>query len=121
MSGIGVFFALDDETTEKLRKMRSREKRVDFVTDDIENLYFEEHAEFVLDTDHWWAEINIVLTEGTFKIGEGSHALGLAVFDGKQLGLPDEYILSLKTPDQVTEISAALDKVKKADFRECFF
>jgi hypothetical protein len=118
MAMLGVLFALDKGTVDKLKSFKSDEDRLDFLQGDIETDYFENHADKVCELDKAWDAIDRALTESGHKeVYLTSHV----ILGGESLYSQQDYIMSLKTPEQVNDIAKALGSVTEESFREKYF
>ena len=109
MSCLGVLFAVGTDIIEKLRAM-PRDDRPDYISSELEELYFEEFPECTCELDKSWDAMHRLLNDGTLSPGNGS-PLSLAILGGEELYYDDEhddYIISVKTPEQVRSVSKAL-------------
>jgi len=121
MSCLGVHFALTEEQATKLRSFESDGERLDFLLEEIESYFFEEAPEFKAESDKSWDAMHRALTDGELSYTNGSYPLNHVVLGGEVLYFEDDYIMSLKTPAQVTDVANALGQVSEEKFRELYF
>lgn len=88
--------------------------------EDIEEEYFNNHKDFIAETDKAWDFIHRALTDGTLGSYEKSYPLSHLILGGQQLYSGDDYIMALKTPEQVAEIAVALGAINESTFRDRF-
>ncbi|CAN5764669.1 hypothetical protein BH09VER1_BH09VER1_51050 [soil metagenome] len=118
MSGLGVHFALMEGEVEELRSLSDEREQLEHLLEAIEPAYFERDPGFMAETDRWWDPIHRALTDGRLNWASGEYPLSHAVLAGESLYAGTDYIMSLKTPKQVREISAALAGVTEEEFHE---
>jgi hypothetical protein len=116
MAGSGIFFAVDRDTAERLKKTDMAERPF-FITKELDEVYFDEYPERTCELEDSWEAVHRALTDGSFCFDCADFPLGNAVlggevlyFDGKKY---DDHIITLKTPEQaksVFEGLAALDE-----------
>ncbi len=120
MAGRGVHFAINAKTAQKLIKL-PRDERADFIMDEIEDYFFEQESSYLAQTDKAWDAIHRVLTDGQLLWENGEYPLNHAILAGELLiggEANDDYLISLKTPAQVADISAALEDFSEEDFKQ---
>ena len=107
----GVFFALSSEQKERLLALDSDEKRLDYIQEEIEEAWEEDH---LLQTDKAWDAIHRCLTDGTLSVARSSTPLGKLILGGIQLySDPQSYIVNFTDSSELSEISIALKAVTK--------
>jgi hypothetical protein len=116
MSCLGVHFALTADDVAALRAMDDESERLDHVQEVIEERYLEEET-FAAQSDKSWDAMHRALADGRLGWEGGTYPLNHAVLGGELLYTEDDYIMSLKSPEQVKQISAALDALDAAAFR----
>ncbi|MCZ9888898.1 DUF1877 family protein [Brachyspira hyodysenteriae] len=68
MGCLGVFFALSDRDLNKLLKT-SRFERPDFISEDLEEIYFEKHTKYIYELDKSWDAMHRCLSnDGAFSV-----------------------------------------------------
>lgn len=117
MSCLGVHFSITAEEAEALRRCPSDADRLDLLHEEIEERYFESAPELLAESDKAWDAMHRLLSDGTLSWNGGQFPLNHAVLGGESLYAGDDYIIALKTPDQVREIAAALAKLDEVEFR----
>jgi hypothetical protein len=118
MSYLGVLFSLDKKTVDQLKSFSDDEDRLDYLQGDIEEIYFEDHPEWVCELDKAWDAIHRTLTDGNLEWKNGEYPLNHFILGGEILYSQDDYIISLKSPQQVSDIYNALAKVTAEQFKE---
>jgi len=83
----------------------------------IETHYFEEQPDFKAESDKAWDAMHRTLADGQLSGDGGEYPLGHVVLAGELLYTEPDYIMSLKTPQQVCDIAAALPAITEAEFR----
>lgn len=119
MSALGVLFAVGGEIIEKLRKMPLEERPV-FISEELEELYFEDYPECTYELDKSWDAMHRALSDGRLSF-DGTDPLSLAIMGGERLYFDeshDDYIITAKSPEQVAEISEALSALTDELFTE---
>lgn len=110
----GVLFSIDQETADHLRALDD-EERVEYITEVLEEDYFTNHREWVAETDKSWDWMHRALTDGHLAWNNGSYPLNHVIFGGESLG-QDDYLVSLKTPQQVRDVAAELTGISEEQF-----
>ena len=121
MGCLGVHFALSEQDVDGLRAHDDEEDRLSFLTDQIERTYFQHHKAYVGQSDKAWDAIHRALADGRLTWDGGSYPLNHTVLAGEILYTGDDYIMSLKTPPQVRDVAAALERITLDDFRRRYF
>ena len=116
MSCLGVHFALSSDEVQHLRSIPNDQDRLDHLKEVIEELYFEKYPDFTAESDKAWDAMHRALGSGRLGWFGGVYPLNHAVLCGESLYLPSDYIMSLKTPDQVRDIANALPAVSRDEF-----
>lgn len=118
MSCLGVHFALSDADVATLLAKASDEDRLTAITDDIEDRYFEDPRTYIAQSDKSWDAMHRALSNGYLTSDGGEYPLNHVVIGGELIYGGDEYIMSLKTPNQVRDIASALALLTESSFRE---
>jgi Domain of unknown function (DUF1877) len=118
MSCRGVHFALTDDERRALLAQAGDDERLEFVQEEIEERLFDDAPERVCETDKAWDAIHRALTDGSLDAGRGKHAPANVILGGRSLYSGDDYIMSLKTPEQVREIALFLSSVTEEALRK---
>ena len=121
MSCLGVLFSLDKKTVDRLKSFSDDEERLDFLQGDIEEIYFDENPEWVCELDKAWDAIHRTLTDGKLEWTNGTYPLNHFILGGEILYSQDDYIMTLKSPQQVSDIYNALAGVTAEMFRQRYF
>jgi hypothetical protein len=121
MGCLGVHFALDEKTVQRLKTLESDEERLDYVQEEIEESFLADHREWCQETDKAWDAIHRSLTDGQLEWENGTYPLNHTILGGEILCGEDDYIMSLKTPAQVQDTAAALQQVSQPEFRAAYF
>jgi len=117
----GVHFALTEAEVAALKAIPDDQSRLEHLQEHIEEQYFSEHPEFLAESDKAWDAMHRVLADGKLTWEGGSYPLNHVVLAGELLYGEDDYIMSLKTPSQVTDIDKALDALSEDEFRQRYF
>ena len=118
MACLGVLFSLDEKTVSKLKAFKSDEDRLAFLQEDIEETIMENERERFAEFDKSWDALHRSLTDGKFEWENGTFPLNHVILGGQQIYYEDDYIMSLKTPDQVKLIAEAIVAISKEDLRK---
>jgi hypothetical protein len=121
MSCLGVHFALTEEEADHLRSIEDEQERVDHLQEVIETTYFEKHPELKAESDKSWDAMHRALADGELSWDGGDYPLNHTVLAGELLYTESDYIISLKNPEQVRDIAAALPAIAEEDFRRRYF
>jgi len=120
----GVLFAIDEKLVAQLKSME-RDDLVDFISNDVEEELFAEKPEYVAELDKSWDAIRrSFLANNDLTAKEGNYPLSHIIFGSEVLygdNDEDDYIITLKTPQQVQDISNALEKFTKSEFKEKYY
>ena len=118
MSCLGVLFSLDEKAVSKLKSFESDEDRLNYLQEDIEESMMSNEPERFAEFDKSWDALHRSLTDGKLEWRNGSFPLNHAILGGEVLYHEDDYIMSLKTPDQVEKIADAIMAITEADLKE---
>jgi len=116
----GVLFSIDKETVDRLRALEGDAARVEYIQEVIEVDYFDRHREWLAETDKAWDCMHRALTDGRLEWDNGSYPLNHPILGGELLYSGDDYIISLKIPQQVSDVAAQLPSITEETFTECF-
>jgi hypothetical protein len=117
MANLGVLFAIDEQTVKKLKAFGTDEDRLDFLQEEIEaTIMGGEPANFA-ELEKSWDALHRSLTGGQLEWNSGQFPLSHVILGGESIYGRDNYIMALKTPQQVCEISKAVQKLSKAELR----
>ena len=117
MACLGVHFALSPADLQALLAAPSDEDRLSLVTNDVEERYLDEASTYAAQTDKAWDAIHRALTDGQLAYDNGPYPLSHVILGGEPLYADDDYIISLKTVDQVRAIAKALAALTKEQLR----
>ena len=117
MSCLGVHFALTEKEVSCLRGLEDQQDRLGHLQEVIEEHYLNHEREFAAESDKSWDAMHRALADGQMSWDGGEYPLNHTVLAGELLYTDSDYIMSLKTPEQVREIAAALSRITEADFR----
>ena len=121
MSCRGVHFSITEEEVSKLREFPDDESRLEYLQEEIEEIYFSEQPERTIETDKAWDAIHRVLTDGKLGYKNGTFPLNHVILGGEPLYFEDDYIISLKTPEQVKAIAQSLETISIEFFKQKYF
>jgi hypothetical protein len=120
MSCLGVHFALTEEEVNKLESIEDEQARLTHLVEEIEQRYFEEPKSYIAESDKSWDAMHRALSDGMLTWTGGTYPLNHTVLGGKRLYLEDDYIISLKSPEQVRDIAKALAPISESNFRSLY-
>lgn len=121
MSYLGVLFSLDRATVANLKSFPTDEERLDYLQMEIEEEYFNNHSDKVAELDKAWDAIHRTLTDGKLEWTNGDYPLNHIILGGEILYSQQDYIMTLKTPEQVKDIFKSFDTITKEIFRDRYF
>ena len=121
MSCLGVHFALTEKEATHLRSLTDEQERLNHLQEVIEETYFGEHPDLKAESDKAWDAMHRALADGQLTWDGGEYPLSHVVLAGELLYTDSDYIMSLKTPQQVHDIAAALRPITEAEFRQRYF
>jgi hypothetical protein len=121
MSCLGVLFSLDKVTVDKLKAFESDEERLDYLQMEIEEEYFNKYPDKLCELDKAWDAIHRTLTNGKLEWTNGEYPLNHIILGGEIMYFQQDYIMTLKTPEQVKDIFKKFDLVTKELFKERYF
>jgi hypothetical protein len=114
----GVHFALTDGELAQILACEDAHERLQMLQEEIEERLFAEAPDRVCETDKAWDAIHRALTDGSLSSGTEDQAASTAILGGRSLYDGEDYIMSLKTPEQVRRIAAHLGSVSEQDLRQ---
>ena len=106
---------------DQLRSLDDEQTRLDHLQEVIEEEYLAEHKDYAAESDKAWDAMHRALSDGKLTWDGGSYPLNHVVLGGELLYTNPDYIMSLKTPVQVKEISESLRSIDTDDFRTRYF
>jgi len=121
MGCLGVHFSIDEQIVNRLRSYKRESARLNYTQEKLEEEYWDEHPEWGCGTDKAWDAIHRTLTDGDLAWRNGQYPLNHIVLGGELLYTKPDYIMSLKTPQQVRDAAAALKGITKEQFRQKYF
>lgn len=117
---IGVLFAVPEETVEHIRSLPVEERPV-YISEELEDLYFEDYPERTAELDTAWDAIHRSLTDGSLCFDCKDYPLGGVILGGEVLYYDgdkyDDYVITAKSPLTVSELVKGLEKLTKAQFK----
>ena len=116
MSCLGVHFALTADDVAALQAFEDEQERVSFLQDELEDRYLAQPQTYAAESDKAWDAMHRALSDGKLSWDGGTFPLSHAVLGGKPLYSGDDYIMSVKTPEQVRAIASALERLTEAEF-----
>ena len=124
MSCLGVLFSVDDNEAGKLREIK-REDLVDYIQEEIEEVYFNEKREQTAELDKAWDAIHRAFCDSELLFEHGKQPFSLIILDGEilygDMDDEDDYIVSYKNAEQVKAVANALKHLSEEEFREKYF
>ena len=117
MSCLGVHFSLSEEEVQRLRDFQDESKRVEHVHEVIEREYFAQHPERLAESDKAWDAMHRALADGKLTWVGGEYPLNHVVLGGELLYTKPDFIMVLKTPQQVRDVAAVLPAISQSEFR----
>lgn len=120
MSCLGVHFALSNEDVALLRGLKSGEARLEHLQEVIEEEYMSDNGPDAMyaENDKAWDAMHRALADGRLTWDGGAYPLNHAVLAGELLYTGSDYIMSLKSPEQVKDIAVALAEIDLDTFTE---
>ncbi|MBR6044870.1 MAG: DUF1877 family protein [Ruminococcus sp.] len=120
MSCLGVLFAVPEEIVSHIRSLPMEQRPV-YISEELEELYFEEYPERTAELDKSWDAIHRALTDGSLCFDCKAYPLGgvilggeLLYFDGEEY---DDYIITAKSPLEVSRLAEGLGKLTAKAFK----
>lgn len=114
----GVLFAITNADVRALLSARMAANRDEAVWEVIEEIEERWEEDWVMETDKSWDSMHRCLTDGKLEFENGDYPLNHCILGGTQLYDGEDYIISLKTPQQVRDVAAALKNIGEADLRK---
>ena len=128
MACLGVLFSLDEKTVLKLKSFESDEDRLDYLQAEIEEDLMSNHPDKFAELDKSWDALHRSLTDGklewsdeTPELTNGTFPLNHVIIGGQQLYFGDDYIMSLKTPEQIIKIVEAISQISQKTLRDGYY
>jgi Domain of unknown function (DUF1877) len=111
MSCLGVLFSLDEKEVNKLKTLKSDRDRLEYLQEEIEEIYFERYPDRVSELDKSWDALHRSLTDGKLEYTNGQYPLSHIILGGEILYFEGDYIMTLKTPEQVKQIAFEINNI----------
>jgi Domain of unknown function (DUF1877) len=121
MGCLGVHFALTEQEASHLRSLPDDQARLEHLQEVIEETYFAEQPDLMAESDKAWDAMHRTLADGQLTWDGGEYPFSHVVLAGELLYIDSDYIMSLKTPQQVSDIATALQSLTEASFRQRYF
>ena len=100
MAGRGVLFTITDTDVQQLLSARQATDADDEVMAVVEEIEERWDENWLYETDKAWDAIHRCLTDGQLEYENGEYPLNHCILGGTQLYAGDDYIISLKSPQQ---------------------
>ena len=117
---LGVLFAVPAETVEHIKSLPMADRPV-YISEELEELYFEDYPERTAELDKAWDAIHRALTDGSLCFDCKGYPLGGVILGGEILYYDgeeyDDYIITAKSPLEVSRLAEELEKLTKAKFK----
>jgi hypothetical protein len=121
MACLGVHFSLSSEEVRQIRAIANESERVEYVKGIIEEEYFDNQPARKAESDRSWDAMHRTLSDGELTWRGGDYPLNHVVLGGELLYTDSDFIMVLKTPEQVRDVATALPSVTEAEFRRRYF
>ena len=121
MAQLGVLFSLEENEIVKLKSFESDEDRLQYLQEEIEEPYFENHEDRVAELDKSWDALHRSLTDGNLEYSNGTFPLSHVVLGGDVIYTSGDYIMTVKTPHEVKRISEEIYKIDKEFLRGMYY
>jgi hypothetical protein len=116
MGCLGLHFSLDADQVAALKAVQEDE-RVEFVQEQFEETLWSSDNARAQETDKAWDAIHRALTDGKMEWSNGTYPLNHVILGGELLYEEDDYILNLKSADEVCDIADALSDFTRERLR----
>lgn len=120
MGCLGVHFAITDEEVKHIKSIKSDDERLEYIQEEIEEKYFEENPDYAAESDKAWDAMHRLLSDGDLSYTTGPEPLRFTVIGGEPLYFKDDYIMSLKTIDQVKSVASVLPNITESEFQQLY-
>lgn len=117
MAARGVHFAI---TSEQLASVLAASNDDDLM-EIIEQIEEAWDKDDLAESDKAWDAIHRCLTDGSLLYESGEYPLNHVICGGRQLYQGEEYTVSLVMPEQVRDVSAAIDPLTEQWMRQRYF
>jgi hypothetical protein len=118
MACLGVHFVLTDADVATLRDLETDDARIEYLGDVIEQR--ELNGPGAAESDKAWDAMHRALSNGELTLDGGDYPLNHVVLGGEMLYEGEDYLMSLKTPAEVSDIALALRGLSEPDFRKLY-
>lgn len=116
-----VLYSLDENLASQLKALKSEKDRLTFLYNEIDTTYYEKYPERVATLDKTWDALHRCLTDGYLDYTNGTFPLNHVIMGGEILYTKSDFIITLKTPEQVQQIAPAIEKIDEAELRQRYF
>jgi hypothetical protein len=120
MGCLGVHFSLSEDEVLEIHR-RPECERPDHVHEVLEEEYYAEHPERIAESDKAWDAMHRVLADGRLSWDGGEYPLNHVVLGGELLYTDSNFIMVVKTPQQVQDVATALRSITAPDFRRRYY
>ena len=120
MTCLGIHFAIDQPIAARLLAFATDKERQDYVTEELEEEFFKNQRPWLAQTDKAWDWIHRALTDGELDWANGSYPLNHVILGGRRIYNQNDYVMILKSPDTVRDVSNQIHSITKEKFRESF-
>lgn len=121
MSCLGVLFAVPEEVVAHIKSLPMAQ-RPDYISEELEEEYFEDYPERTAELDKSWDAMHRALTDGSLCFDCAEYPLGAVILGGELLYYDgeeyDDYIITAKSPEQVGQILKGLEELTEKAFRD---
>lgn len=117
MSCLGLHLALTEVEVATLKSISDSGERLDYLHEALEAKYLVEPMTYVAESDKAWDAMHRAFSDGLLSYEGGEFPLNHVVLGGERLHDSEDYLVSLKTPEQVKAISSALAALNETAFR----
>jgi hypothetical protein len=117
----GVLFAVDGLTVERIKNMAVGE-RPTYISETLEELYFEEYPERTCELEEAWDAMHRAFTDGSLCFDCEQFPLGSAILGGERLYFDGDryadYIITAKSPELTAKIYERLEALTEKEFKK---
>src|SRR5258707_15445275 len=114
MSCLGVHFARTEKAAAHLRSLDDDQEGLSHLQEVIEEHYLSQEKQFAAESDKSGDAMHRALADGEMSWDGGDYPLNHTVLAGELLYTDPDYIMSLKSSEQVRDIAAALAGIHAA-------
>lgn len=116
----GIHFTIDDDEVAVLLAIDDDRKRRSCVQEIILQHYTSKSRQFLVQRGDAWNAMHRALSGGHLNWIDGDYPHNHTILGGKSLGSHADTIMSLKAPDEVKDIAAALSVMDHSQLRRCY-